>query len=192
MRKLKAKWPVKELMARRQRRLLRGWLRHVENLNGPKEMVQVYEPETRRNLNDVVDELGSAKDLKDCQEDSQKIPNCQEGKELRFLQDLTDCHENSQGISHFQEGNEMRSLWDLTDYHEDSREISRCQEGNDMRSLRDLMDFQEGSRKFPNCQVGMGTEMALFESLINSDMSLDQPVELMDKVSSEMDLDQPE
>jgi hypothetical protein len=34
--KTKEKWPVKELMARRQCRLLRGWLRHAENLNGPE------------------------------------------------------------------------------------------------------------------------------------------------------------
>ena len=41
--KPKVKWPVKELMARRQHGLLRGWLRHVENLDGPKEMVQICE-----------------------------------------------------------------------------------------------------------------------------------------------------
>jgi hypothetical protein len=46
MRKAKAKWPVKELMARRQRGMLRGWLRYAENLDGPEEMVQVCEPET--------------------------------------------------------------------------------------------------------------------------------------------------
>jgi hypothetical protein len=51
--KTKEKWPVKELMARRQHRLLRGWLRHAENLNGPEEVVQVCEPETGRNLSDV-------------------------------------------------------------------------------------------------------------------------------------------
>jgi hypothetical protein len=37
MKKSKVKWPVKELMVRRQRRLLRGWLRYAENLNGPEE-----------------------------------------------------------------------------------------------------------------------------------------------------------
>jgi hypothetical protein len=37
MRKEKEKWPVKELMARRQRRLLRGWLKYAENLNGTEE-----------------------------------------------------------------------------------------------------------------------------------------------------------
>jgi hypothetical protein len=35
--KTKIKWPVKELMARRQCRLLRRWLRHAENLNRPEE-----------------------------------------------------------------------------------------------------------------------------------------------------------
>jgi hypothetical protein len=52
-------------MVIRQRRLLRGWLRYAENLNGPEEeMVQVCEPEAGRNLS----ELGSAGDLKNCQE----------------------------------------------------------------------------------------------------------------------------
>jgi hypothetical protein len=36
MKKQKIKWPVKELMVRRQRRLLRGWLRYAENLDGPE------------------------------------------------------------------------------------------------------------------------------------------------------------
>jgi hypothetical protein len=125
MRKAKVNWPVKELMARRQRRMLRGWLRHAENLDGPKEMVQVCEPEIGRNLGEE-DELGSVEDLKDCQEGREEIPNCQVGKELRSLRDLTDCHEDSRGISH-------------------------CQEGNGSRSLRGLIDCQEGSERFPNC-----------------------------------------
>jgi hypothetical protein len=45
--------------------------------------------------------MGPAKDLKNCQEDREEIPNCQVGKELRSLQDLRDCYEDSQGISHF-------------------------------------------------------------------------------------------
>jgi hypothetical protein len=61
MKKSKVKWPVKELMVRRQRRMLRGWMRYVENLNGPEEeMVQVCEPETRRDLS----EWRSTEDLK--------------------------------------------------------------------------------------------------------------------------------
>ena len=59
MKKEKEKWPFKELMARRQHRLLKGWLRHAENLDGPKGMVQVCESKTGRDLS----EMGSAKDL---------------------------------------------------------------------------------------------------------------------------------
>jgi hypothetical protein len=67
--KTKEKWPVRELVAKRQQRLLKGWLRHAENLNGPEEeMVQVCEPEAGRNLSDDEDELRSAEDLRDCQE----------------------------------------------------------------------------------------------------------------------------
>jgi hypothetical protein len=164
MRKAKVKWPVKELMARRQRRLLRGWLRHAENLDGPEEMVQICEPETGRIL-DEENKMGSAEDLKNCQEGREEIPNFQVGKELRSLRDLTDCQEDSQGISH-------------------------CQLGNDMRSLRDLEDCQEGSRSIPYCQVGRDEQMRLSEGLMNSEVSWNQPEELTEQVSSEVDLDQ--
>jgi hypothetical protein len=121
MKKAKAKWPVKELMARRQRRLLKRWLRYTENLNGPEEeMVQVCEQETGRDLS----EMGSAEDLKHCQEGREEIPNFQVGKGLRSLRDLRDCQEDSQGISHCQLGNEMRSLRDLEDCQEGSGSIS--------------------------------------------------------------------
>jgi hypothetical protein len=83
MRKPKVKWPVKELMARRQRRLLKGWLRHAENLDGPEEMVQICEPETGRILAEE-NEMGSTEDLKNCQEGREEIPNFQVGKELRL------------------------------------------------------------------------------------------------------------
>jgi hypothetical protein len=96
MGKPKIKWPVKELMARRHHRLLRGWLRHDENLDRPQEVVQVCETKTGRNLSGDEDEMGSVEDLIDCHEDSQEIPNCQEGKELRSAEDLTDRHEDSQ------------------------------------------------------------------------------------------------
>jgi hypothetical protein len=105
--KTKVKWPVKELVAKRQQRLLKGWLRHAENLNRPEEMVQVCEPEAGRNLSSE-DDMGSAEDLKDCQEGRTEVPNCQEGNEMRSLRDLIDCQEDSEGISHCQEGNEMR------------------------------------------------------------------------------------
>jgi hypothetical protein len=126
MRKPKDKWSVKELMVRRQCRLLKGWLRYAENLDGPEEMVLICEPETGKDLSDFEDEWGSDEDLKNCQVGRIEIPNCQEGKELRSLRDLTDCHEDSQGISHFQLGNDMRSLRDLEDYQEGSGSISNC------------------------------------------------------------------
>jgi hypothetical protein len=67
MKELKVKWPVKELMVRRQRKLLKGWLTYAENLNGPEEeMVQVCEPETGRGLSDKENELGSVGDIKIC------------------------------------------------------------------------------------------------------------------------------
>jgi hypothetical protein len=41
------------------------------------------------------------------------------------------------------------------------------------------MDCQEGSRKFPIFQVGMGTEMGLSESLMDSEVSSTQQGVLM-------------
>jgi hypothetical protein len=75
--KRKVKWPVMELVAKRQQRLLKRCLRHANSLRDEqKEMVQVCEPETGRNLSDVEDELRSENDLKDCQEGRTKIFNC--------------------------------------------------------------------------------------------------------------------
>jgi hypothetical protein len=92
-------------------------LRYAENLNGPEEeMVQVCELETGKGLNDFENELGSTKDLKNCQEGREEIPVCQVGNELRSLRDLTDFQEDSEGISHYQLGNEMRSLRDIEDF----------------------------------------------------------------------------
>jgi hypothetical protein len=106
----KVKWSVRELVAKRQWRLIRGWLRHVESLrNDEEEMVQVCEPETRRNLSDAEDELRSLEDLRDCQDGRTKISNYQVGNEMRSLRDLIDCQEDSREISCCQEGNEMGS-----------------------------------------------------------------------------------
>jgi hypothetical protein len=70
MKEPKEKWPVKELMVRGQRRLLKRWLRYAENLNGPEEeMVQVCEPETGRDIS----EWRSAEDLENNQESGEKI-----------------------------------------------------------------------------------------------------------------------
>jgi hypothetical protein len=99
-------------------------------------------------------EMGSAEDLKNCQEGREEIPNCQVGKELRSAEDLTDCQEDSQGISH-------------------------CQLGNEMRSLRDLEDCQEGSGSISNCQVGRDKNTRLSESLMDSEVSSIQQGVLM-------------
>jgi hypothetical protein len=85
MKKLKINWSVKELMVRGQQRLLKGWLRYTKNLNGPEEMVLVCEPEIGRGLNDEENELGSAEDLKNCQEGREEILVCQVGNEMRSL-----------------------------------------------------------------------------------------------------------
>jgi hypothetical protein len=98
--KMKAKWMIQELVAMRQQRLLKIWLRHAENLNRPeKKMVQVCEPEDGRNLSSE-DDMGSAEDLKDCQEGRIEIPNFQEGNEMRPLRDLIDCQGENHGISY--------------------------------------------------------------------------------------------
>jgi hypothetical protein len=66
--RMKVEWPVRELVAKRQQRLLRGWLRHAEDLNELEEkVVHVYEPEAGRNLSDE-DELRSLEDLRDYQD----------------------------------------------------------------------------------------------------------------------------
>jgi hypothetical protein len=116
MKKAKAKWPVRELMVRRQRRLLRKWLRYAENLKATEEKIIDYcWPETGKGLDDDDDddwgdeefELGSAEDLKHCQVGrEEEIPDCQEGNRLRSVEDLTDCQEDSEGILGCQEGNE--------------------------------------------------------------------------------------
>jgi hypothetical protein len=129
-------------MVIRQHRLLKGWLRYAKNLNGPEEMVQICEPETGRDLS----ELGSAEDLKHCQEGREEIPVCQVE-------------------------NELRSLWDLRDYQEESQGISHCHLGNDMRSLRDLEDCQEGSGSILNCQVGRDEHSRLSESLMDLEVN---------------------
>jgi len=94
MKKPKVKWPVKEFMVIRQRRLLRGWLRYAENLNGSEEMVQVCEPEIVRIL-DEENEMGSTEDLKNFQEGREEIPFFEVGNELRSAKDIRDCHKDN-------------------------------------------------------------------------------------------------
>jgi hypothetical protein len=71
--KTKVKWPVREMLARRQWRLLKMWLRHAESLRDEEEMVQVCEPEAGRNLSDE-DELRSLEDIRDPKRAEQKFP----------------------------------------------------------------------------------------------------------------------
>jgi hypothetical protein len=49
--KNKVKWPVKELLAKRQQRLLRKWLRYAESLSDT-ELVCICEPEVGETLSD--------------------------------------------------------------------------------------------------------------------------------------------
>jgi hypothetical protein len=42
-----------------------------------------------------------------------------------------------------------------------------------MGSLEDLIDCQEGRAEIPDCQVGKGEEMRLYDSPLNSEVSLD-------------------
>jgi hypothetical protein len=91
----KMKWPVKELMARRQQRMLRRWLRYAENLRPiekEEEMVYIYEPEIGDILGGENDQR-SLRDLIDCQEGSGRFPYFQMGKgtEMRPADDLKDC-----------------------------------------------------------------------------------------------------
>jgi hypothetical protein len=93
--KRKVKWPVKKLLARRQRRLLRRWLRYVKSLRAMEEMVHACEPEAGRNLSDDEEER-SSRDLIDCQEGREEIPYCQVGKgeQLRLSGSLMNSRMN--------------------------------------------------------------------------------------------------
>jgi hypothetical protein len=96
-------------MVRGQCRLLKRWLRYVENLKAiEKKMVQVGEPETGKFLREE-NELGSVEDLKNCQEGREEISDCQVGNGLRSLWDLEDCQEGSGSISDCQVGRDEHS-----------------------------------------------------------------------------------
>jgi hypothetical protein len=101
MEKAKAKWPVKQLMVIRQRRLLKRWRRYAENLNAIEEdMICYYWPETGQSLDGDNDDdwnnLESTDGFKYCRLGrKEEIPVCQEGNELGSVEDLKDCHEDS-------------------------------------------------------------------------------------------------
>jgi hypothetical protein len=125
--KTKVKWSIQKLLAREQRRLIRGWLRHVEDLNEPEEeLIHICGPETGRNLNDEEEEERSSRDLRNCQAGEDELSNCQVGNGKRPSGGLAYCQEGSDEGSYCQVGNEMRS-GDLIDCHVGSRKshISR-------------------------------------------------------------------
>jgi hypothetical protein len=126
-----------------------------------KKMVQVCELETGDILGEE-NELGSADDLK----------NCQEGREVEIII----C----------QEGNKLRSLWDLMDYQEDSEGILHFQLGSERRSLRHLKDCQEGSGSISYFQVGRDENSRLSEGLMDSKVSSIQQGLLMNMGSVDL------
>jgi hypothetical protein len=87
----KVKWPVKELLARRQQRLLKMWLRYVESLRDEEEVVHICEPKAGRNLSDDEEKMRSV-NLIDCQVSSEEESSYfHVGNEMGSLEDLIDC-----------------------------------------------------------------------------------------------------
>jgi hypothetical protein len=108
--KKRVKWPVKELLARGQRRLMRRWLRHTENLSDTEEeLIHICEPETGRNLSDE-EEKRSDEDLINCQVGRNGLSSCQVGNGKRPGGGLIYCQGSSAKSSDCQVGNEMGSL----------------------------------------------------------------------------------
>jgi hypothetical protein len=181
MEKAKAKWPVKQLMVIRQRRLLKRWLRYAEDLRATEENMVCYcWPETGKSLDGGDDwgKLESVDGFKYCRLGrKEEIPACQEGNELGSVEDLKDCREDSQGISNGQLGVDQRSLRGLEDCQEGSESIEDCQEGreeipvcregNKLGSVEDLKDCREGSQGISNCQLGKEAEMGSAENLVD-------------------------
>jgi hypothetical protein len=94
----KAKWPVKKLLAKRQRRLLIGWLRHDEHLRDEQGMVHACEPESGSNLNDDEEKERLSRDLRNCQVVSEEFSVFQVGNKKRSQDDLKDCSRAKQKI----------------------------------------------------------------------------------------------
>jgi hypothetical protein len=171
MKKAKEKWPVKELMVRGQRRLLKRWLRYAENLKATEEkMIYVCEPETGRGLDDFEEMNWDQLRISSTARRAEKKFQISRWATVEITEDLTDCQEDSQGISHCQLGNERRSLWDLEDCQEGSGSILNCQVGRDenSRPSEGLMDsevssiqqgvlMKMGSVDLIVCQEGSGT-----------------------------------
>jgi hypothetical protein len=133
--------------------------------------------------------MRSAEDLKDCREDSQKTLHCQLGNERRSDEDLEDCQEGSGSVLNCQVGRDQKLR--LSEGLMDSMDSS-IQQGLLMKmGSVDLMIFQgSSSGSIPHCQVGrdgqmnldqpeeLTKQMRLSDSLINSEVNLDQQVQL--------------
>jgi hypothetical protein len=97
--KKKVKWPIQQLISRKQKQMLRRWLRQVENLrNTEEDMVYICEPEYGESLSD--EEGRSVGDL----------IYFQEGNEKRSVEDLIDFQEGRKEKSGFQVGKEEMRL----------------------------------------------------------------------------------
>jgi hypothetical protein len=122
----KVKWQVKKLLARGQRRLMRRWLRHGENLSEPEEeLIHICELETGRNLSDEEDK-GSGGDLTNYHEGRDEFSYFQVRNEMRSIDDLIECQDNNRGNSYFQVGNDMRLARDLRNYQVGRSGLSSC------------------------------------------------------------------
>jgi hypothetical protein len=85
--KQKVKWPIQQLISKKQKHMLRRWLRKDENLSDTEEdMVCICEPEDGENLSE--EEERSTEDLTDFQE----------GNEKRSIEDPIDCQEGRKKI----------------------------------------------------------------------------------------------
>jgi hypothetical protein len=176
MEKAKAKWPVKQLMVIRQRRLLKRWLRYAENLRATEENMICYcWPETGKSLDGDDDD-----DDWNNWNQSDGFKYCQLGrkKKFQFARRATNWDQlrisrtvvrDSQGISNCQLGKEteMRSAEDLMS-QEDNEETLHCQLGDERRSVKDLEDCQEGSGSVLSCLEGRDEKLRLSESLLDS------------------------
>jgi hypothetical protein len=161
MKTSKMKWPVRELMARRQRRLLRRWLRYAENLRPieREEMVYICEPEIGDILGEENDQR-SVEDLEDRQEGSGSILNHQAtiDEDERPSGGLMDSEKSS-----IQQGALMKmgSVDLMVCQGSSSESIPYCQMGRD--ELRSQIQPEE-----------LTEQVRLSEGLINSRMNLNQ------------------
>jgi hypothetical protein len=105
----KVKWPIQQLISRKQKQMLKRWLRQVENLSDTEEeMVYICEPEIGESLDE--EEERSVEDLTDFQE----------GNEKRSVKDLIDCQEGRNENSGFQVGKEEVRLSESLENSEES------------------------------------------------------------------------